>query len=157
MLPVIEARGSAKVNTTWILPASFNESAVRIYAVIDPDNILTEIHESNNTGWAPLRTTNNIGTATEDALFPDAFTLYPNYPNPFNPSTTLAFTINRPQAVRLSVFDILGREVRVLVDAMTPAGLHEVRFDAGSLSSGTYFYRLQAGDRSEVKTMILMK
>ena len=157
VLPVMEARGSAKVNTTWTLPAGFNESAIRIYAVIDPDNSLSEIHESNNTGWAPLRMDGNIGTSTEEEVLPDAFSLHANYPNPFNPFTTLSFSINRAQTVRLSVFDVLGREVRVLIDGHTPAGLHEVRFDAESLSSGTYFYRLQTDSRAEVRSMVLMK
>ena len=157
VLPVIEARGSAKVNTSWTLPAGFQDSAVRIYAVIDPDNSLSEIHESNNTGWAPLRTNGGLGTSTEEENLPGTFTLHANYPNPFNPFTTIAFSIDRPQNVRLSVFDILGREVRVLVDEQTAAGLHEVRFDAGSLSSGTYFYRLQTDSHQEVRSMVLMK
>ena len=157
MLPVIEARGSATVSTTWQLPGSFNESAVRIYAVIDPNNTLTEIHESNNTGWAPLRTTNNIGTAIDVEELPGSFELHANYPNPFNPSTTLSFTLDQPQDVKLTVYDVLGRQVKVLVDELTPAGLHAIRFDAGSLGSGTYFYRLQTRDRAEVRSMVLMK
>ena len=157
VLPVIEARGSARVTAMWTLPAGFDELAVRIYAVIDPDNVLTEIHESNNTGWAPLLTTNATGVATENEELPEAIALHPNYPNPFNPTTTISYTINQPQTVRLSVYDVLGREVRVLVDELTSAGLHHVSFDAGTLSSGTYFYRLQTENSVQVRKMLLVK
>ena len=157
VLPIIEARGSASVSANWTLPAGLTEQAVRIYAVIDPDNVLSEIHESNNTGWAPLLTTNATGISTEEEELPNATTLHANYPNPFNPTTTLSFTIERPQTVRLSVFDVLGREVRVLVDELTSAGFHQVQFDAGSISSGTYFYRLQTENQVQVKKMLLVK
>ena len=157
VLPSIEARGSASVSTSWTLPAGFNESAIRIYAVIDPDNVLNEIHETNNTGWAPLLAEDNVGTSTEDEAVPGTFTLYPNYPNPFNPVTTISFLLDRPQVVRLSVYDVLGREVQLLHEGQMPAGLQEVRFDAGSLSSGTYFYRLQSDNQVAVRPMVLMK
>ncbi len=157
VLPVLEARGSATVSTEWTLPAGFNESAVRIYAVIDPDQSLTEIHENNNIGWAPLRTDGDIGTSAEADDLPGTTELYANYPNPFNPSTTISFSLEHPQDVRLSVYDLLGREVRVLVDAHTPAGRHNIRFDASALASGPYFYRFQTDDRVEVRSMVLMR
>ena len=66
-----------------------------------------------------------------------------NYPNPFNPSTTIKYELPRSCEVRLSVCDILGREVSVLVNERRNAGYHEVRFDGSGLSSGVYFYRMQ--------------
>ena len=91
------------------------------------------------------------------AELPSNFQLDQNYPNPFNASTTISFTIDHPQFVTLKVYDLLGREVRMLVDEDRQAGLHNIIFDATDLSSGIYFYRLQAGDYSESKRMVLLK
>ena len=83
--------------------------------------------------------------------------LQQNYPNPFNPSTTIKFELHEAAEVRLSVFDILGREVSVLVNEKRDAGVHDVRFDASGLSSGVYFYRLTAGDFEQVRKFLLLK
>ena len=76
---------------------------------------------------------------------PTQVTLYPNYPNPFNPSTAIEYELFAPVRIRLEVFDAIGRSVGVLVDGMRPAGTHTARFDADGLPSGLYVYRLQAG------------
>jgi len=83
--------------------------------------------------------------------------LQQNYPNPFNPSTTIKFELHRSSEVRLSVFNILGREVSVLVNEKRGAGVHEVRFDASGLSSGVYFYRLTAGDFVQARKVLLLR
>ena len=88
---------------------------------------------------------------------PTQFALCQNYPNPFNPSTTIKFELPRASQVSLSVFDILGREVSVLVNDLRYAGVHEVKFDGSNLASGVYFYRLQAGTYVETRKFILMK
>jgi parallel beta-helix repeat protein len=85
------------------------------------------------------------------------FTLSQNYPNPFNPTTTISFTIDHPQFVTLKVYDLLGREVSTLIDNDRQAGQHTVLFDASELTSGIYFYRLQAGYITESKRMVLLK
>ena len=76
---------------------------------------------------------------------PNDFTLRQNYPNPFNPATTIEYQLPTSSHVKLSVFDVLGREVATLVDARQPAGVYTVRFDGSNLNSGFYFYRLSAG------------
>lgn len=91
------------------------------------------------------------------ALRPENFHLYQNYPNPFNPTTTIRYGLPRSSAVRLSVYDILGREVTVLVDERKGAGSYEVKFDASGLASGVYFYRIQAGDFAEAKSLVVLK
>jgi hypothetical protein len=88
---------------------------------------------------------------------PQSFTLEQNYPNPFNPSTTITFELPKPSHVSLSVFDLLGREVSVLVNERRNAGAHEVKFDASGFSSGVYFYRLQAGDFVRTRKFVLLR
>jgi len=88
---------------------------------------------------------------------PTALQLHQNYPNPFNPTTTIRFELVRPGPVRLTVFNVLGQQVSVLVNSRQTSGNHQVTFNASQLGSGVYFYRLQAGDRVLVKKMLLMK
>lgn len=85
------------------------------------------------------------------------FYLFQNYPNPFNPSTTISWQSPVGGHQTLKIYDLLGREVAVLVDEYKPAGSYEVKFDASHLSSGTYFYRLQAGEFIKKKKLILLK
>ena len=88
---------------------------------------------------------------------PVSYLLLQNYPNPFNPSTTIKFELPKSSAVRLSVFDILGREVSVLVNEKRDAGVHKVKFDGSNIASGVYLYRLQAGSFVETKKMLVVK
>jgi len=88
---------------------------------------------------------------------PAKLQLFQNYPNPFNPVTTIMFQIPEKSFVTIKVYDVLGNEVATLVNEEKPAGNYEVRFSASSLSSGIYFYRLQAGDFIETKKMLLLK
>jgi len=93
----------------------------------------------------------------EDVKVVTQFKLYQNYPNPFNPTTTINFSLDRRQHVRLSVYNILGQEVKVLVNDEKPLGINTITFDASSLSSGVYFYKLQAGQKTLTKKMLLMR
>jgi hypothetical protein len=88
---------------------------------------------------------------------PEKFNLEQNYPNPFNPTTTIDFRIADPEFVSLKVYNILGNEVASLVNEVKPEGKYTVTFNASSLSSGTYFYKLQAGSIAETRKMILLK
>jgi len=87
----------------------------------------------------------------------ETFQLFQNYPNPFNPQTTIPFELRQAGQVQVKVFDILGREVMTLVDGQMSAGRHDVVFDARSLASGTYYYRIKFGDRVQTKPMLLLK
>jgi len=88
---------------------------------------------------------------------PSAYSLEQNYPNPFNPTTTIEFSLPEATTARVAIYDMLGREVAVLADGRMTAGAHSVEFDASALSSGVYFYRLEAGSFNAVKKMALMK
>jgi len=85
------------------------------------------------------------------------FYLYQNYPNPFNPSTTISYSIPNQSHVELSVYDVLGREVAELVSKEQIAGSYKVQFNASSLSSGIYIYKLQNGGYVDVKKLMLLK
>lgn len=80
-----------------------------------------------------------------------------NYPNPFNPVTTIRYSIPKSEKVSIKVHDLLGREVALLLNEEQTAGFHEVKFDASNLASGTYIYRIVAGDFVQSRKMILMK
>lgn len=103
-------------------------------------------------------TTEEVSDVEETEL-PTIFSLSQNYPNPFNPTTTIKFSIPAETHGRttLQVFDILGREVKTLVNKNFSSGNYEVNFDASNLPSGIYYYRLEAGDYSESRKMILLK
>jgi hypothetical protein len=88
---------------------------------------------------------------------PEAITLQQNYPNPFNPSTKIAYSLSGSQHVRLIVYDVFGREVAKLMDALKPPGSYEAEWKAENLSSGIYFYRLQTGEKFSVKKMLLTR
>jgi hypothetical protein len=88
---------------------------------------------------------------------PSRVSIAQNYPNPFNPSTTIKYDLPMSAEVRVSVYDLLGREVSVLVNDRREAGVHEVKFDGSNLASGVYFYRLQTGDFVATKRLLLLK
>jgi hypothetical protein len=92
-----------------------------------------------------------------EGLVPGVFALEQNYPNPFNPSTTINFTLAKATDVKLTIYNILGQQVRTLVDTRMSAGQQSVVFDASKLATGVYFYRLDAGSFSSVKKMLLLK
>ncbi|MCF8307339.1 MAG: T9SS type A sorting domain-containing protein [Ignavibacteriales bacterium] len=85
------------------------------------------------------------------------YTLTQNYPNPFNPETTIEYTLEKKEQVNLKVYDLLGRELAVLVNEVQEAGSHRVRFAAGELPAGVYFYTLRAGDFVQTKKMCFIK
>jgi hypothetical protein len=98
-----------------------------------------------------------LETEVEPEHSPAPFTLRQNYPNPFNPVTTVSFTLASPSHVTLTVFDSAGRTVATLLDNDMIAGDHTARFVGAGLASGTYFYRLVAGDTVKTGRMTLLK
>jgi sugar lactone lactonase YvrE len=98
-----------------------------------------------------------VGVEDENNFVADDFSLEQNYPNPFNPSTSIQYRVSSISNVLLKVYDVLGNEVATLVNEEKPAGSYEVKFNAVGLSSGIYFYKLQAGSLVETKKMILLR
>jgi hypothetical protein len=125
-------------------------------------------HDNRDGNWEIYYKNNPSGnvTAVENIIseLPEEYNLAQNYPNPFNPSTKIRYSIPsvtlsgvEGSRVKLKVFDVLGNEIATLVNEEKPAGSYEVDFNARNLSSGVYFYKLQAGNFIETKKMILLK
>jgi hypothetical protein len=91
------------------------------------------------------------------AVVPSEFHLAQNYPNPFNPSTVIGFGLPHKSAVQLTVYNTLGQQVAVLQNGAQEAGYHELKFDGTGLSSGVYFYKLQADDFIQTRKLLLLK
>jgi hypothetical protein len=125
-------------NTTAITLGSTNTSALRGIGI-------------------RLDSLGQLGTEIRTASTPKEYHLNQNYPNPFNPTTVIEFAIPTTETVSLKIYDVLGREVATLLNERRNAGVHRINFNATNLSSGTYFYRLQAGTFTQTKKMILVK
>ncbi|HID38161.1 MAG TPA: T9SS type A sorting domain-containing protein, partial [Calditrichaeota bacterium] len=93
----------------------------------------------------------------EMSRIPDEFALLQNFPNPFNPRTTIVFGLPKASSVKIEVFNIVGQKIATLVDGFISAGYHNVQFDASVYASGIYLYRIQAGKFQQIKRMLLMK
>jgi hypothetical protein len=98
-----------------------------------------------------------VGVNESEGLTPSEFVLEQNYPNPFNPSTTIKFSITEPAKVTLKIYDVLGREVSTLVNETKNVGNYVVDFDASGLASGMYIYKINAGNFTTSKKMMLLK
>jgi len=90
-------------------------------------------------------------------LIPEVFLLSQSYPNPFNAQATIKFALPEASHVNIKIYDLLGRNIETLVDDEMPAGYHQATWNANDVSTGIYFYRIQAGDYSETKKMVLLK
>jgi len=114
-----------------------------------------------SNGWAVTSVSiykyDNPSSVVENSHFPEYFTLHQNYTNPFNPSTTISYSIPKLSFVKLVVYDLLGKEITTLVNEEKPKGIYEVELNAKDLSSGIYFYRIQAGKFTNTKKFILLK
>ncbi len=95
--------------------------------------------------------------SNEVTLLPTGFSLNQNFPNPFNPTTVISYSVPSTLRVTLKIYNVLGKEVMTLVDAEKTAGNYNATFDASNLPSGVYIYRIQAGKFSEAKRMVLVK
>ena len=93
----------------------------------------------------------------EEGEMPAMYSISQNYPNPFNPTTAIKFALPKSAVTKIIVYDIIGREIRTLINKELKGGYYEISFDASNLPSGVYFYRIQSGDFIQTKKMILMK
>ena len=104
-----------------------------------------------------VRDVTAITPIMNNVIHTTGFLLFPNYPNPFNPTTTISFQLSTTCFVTLKVYDLVGRKIATLVHERKTAGEHLVQWNAANYASGIYYYKLQAGEYQELKKMILMK
>jgi hypothetical protein len=125
-----------------------NDSCFVLYSESGPYNV-----------WAALGCSGPIviGIHNNNNEIPASYALYQNYPNPFNPASTIKFDIPKTGLARLVVYDVLGREVGLLLNEIKTPGTYSLNFDASNLPSGVYFYRLTAGTFTDTKKMLLLK
>uniref|UniRef100_A0A832DIC8 T9SS type A sorting domain-containing protein n=1 Tax=Ignavibacterium album TaxID=591197 RepID=A0A832DIC8_9BACT len=118
-------------------------------------NKLTVIDGIHMGGGSPP--SENLVESQSFSQLPFEFSLEQNYPNPFNPSTVIHYSISENQLVNLTVYDLLGNEVAILVNEYKEPGSHSIEFNVTDLSSGIYYYKLSAGDFVNIKKMIFVK
>ena len=122
----------------------------------------TDKNATGNKIQYRLKQIDNDGTfdyshEVEVEFNPVQFALYQNYPNPFNPSTVIRYALPVAGVVTIDVFNALGEKVATLINGQVDAGYHEVSFDAATLPGGLYFYKINSGDFTSVKKMVLVK
>ena len=125
-----------------------------------PGEIWNVVYANNCYGWGAYSSegTSIIGdTATTQELLPGKYKLLQNYPNPFNPNTTIEFQLANRSNVKLTILNILGHEIELIVSDKLPTGTYSYRWEASDFPSGIYFYRLEVGKYVETNKMILMK
>lgn len=128
------------------------------FALVAADSSLANLQivaDAAKAKWKIIR--NTVGIEHEGNEIPTSFSLSQNYPNPFNPSTNFEFRVASSEFVSIKVFDMLGREVTILVNEERKPGVYKVVWDASALPSGVYLYRIQAGSFKETRKMILMR
>jgi hypothetical protein len=134
--------------------------AISVYAAdLDGDediDVLSASFGGNKIAWYENSTITGITNNHPDVV-PEKPILYDNYPNPFNPETTIEFDVAKNLPVTLKVYDLQGREVTTLINKQLPPGHYKVTFHAGDLASGLYFYQIRMGGFQTTKRMILIR
>jgi hypothetical protein len=108
-------------------------------------------------GGSIYRVDQTLTSVQNQMSVPHAFALDQNFPNPFNPTTTISYSVPKTAHVTLKVYDLLGKEVAVIVNELQDAGPHQTRFDASIFPSGVYFYRLKTGEYMQTRKLVLIK
>lgn len=142
--------------TTWIWQFSSSINNLKCFSFYDALNG-GMITNSSNSGVIWRTTNGGVSVQNISTEIPSSYSLSQNYPNPFNPETKIKFQIKDSRFVTLKIYDLLGREVAILVNEVLKPGTYEVDWNASECPSGVYFYRLEAGEYTDVKKMSLLK
>ncbi|MCI0449825.1 MAG: T9SS type A sorting domain-containing protein [Chlorobi bacterium] len=137
-------------NTSYTAPAGSYRHTIK-------DRSTGDVFYAVRTNGGISRGEIPVGITPVSSEIPESYSLEQNYPNPYNPNTKIKFNIPKDDFVKLVVYDELGREIKTPVNENLKAGVYEIYFDAGSLTSGVYFYRVITNDFIETKKMILVK
>jgi hypothetical protein len=136
---------------------STNYEMVDVAGSVTPPGNATSENYRVNAGFLPGTTILTEVEKLEVADLPTEFKLFQNYPNPFNPVTTIEYSVKNNSNVLLKIYDILGREVVILVNENHQPGFYKVSFDSKNLASGVYFYNIRMDDFKAVKKMSVLK
>jgi hypothetical protein len=145
-----------KLLETGIYPLGKNDSLRAQYIEVFAANV-NDFPQDIMEAHLELLASNQTNVHQPEPTLPSAFDLQQNYPNPFNPLTVVSYQLPVASNVRLVVYDVLGREVAVLVNERKAPGTYAVTFDGSGLASGVYFYRLSAGDFLQMKKLVLLR
>lgn len=174
---IVCSLGSMDITKTGSPWPKYVESAVKLLNEVDKDTNIGTYFFPFSTSWTKhprvrhhLVMGNNLATYINSKMgwttdienndyieIPSELSLLQNYPNPFNPTTTIEYQIDRPGNIKIVIYDLLGREIRTLVNEFRNAGSYREKFNASDLSSGIYFYQLSNGRNIETKSMVLAK
>jgi hypothetical protein len=147
----LEHLGVKEISFPAWKPDTAGTYAIKVYAAVNGDE-----DAGNDTLTSTVVVRNTIGVGGED-MAPAVYSLSQNYPNPFNPSTVIKYSVAQTGIVELKVYNMLGQEVKTLVNEMKSAGRYEVKFNAADLSSGVYVYRIKSGNFVQTKKLMLIK
>jgi photosystem II stability/assembly factor-like uncharacterized protein len=151
---IIKSTNSGNLFGFQITPTAQNLNSIFFYLTDDHGYACGNngtILKTNNGGGSIITSVNNSGE------IPTEYSLMQNYPNPFNPVTCIRFSIAIGELTKISVYDITGKEIDVLINNFLNAGEYEINFDASAYASGVYYYRILSGKYSETRKMILIK
>jgi hypothetical protein len=155
-----ETFGNVKINNSTFVPNPyvFLGDYIGISAHNNKIRPFWASMEANSTSvWTAIIDSMTIDIKRIGENIPSSYSLKQNYPNPFNPITNIQFDLSKTGRVKLSVFDVTGKEIAVLINEEMSAGKYETTFDASGYTSGIYFYRLETNNYSETKKMVLLK
>src|SRR4030095_2276600 len=141
---------------TWVTTPT-PVSNLKHFDFVQVNMVVTGYAVSSDGSVIRLDDTLGVLTGINSNNIPREFSLQQNYPNPFNPATQIEYNIAKETFVRLTVYDALGREVAVLVNETKKPGVHNLTFDGSNFNSGVYFYKLQAGEFTDTRKMVLLK
>jgi hypothetical protein len=152
LVQVIDSSDAVTEAYRWIIPLTMN-TGTGFKLLIKSKNDQAVVDTSNSAFNIDIASS----IETKNNLIPSTYSLSQNYPNPFNPSTTIKFDLKEAGLVSLKIYDILGREISTLVNEVKPAGSYNLNFNASDLTSGIYFYKIQAGNFIQIRKMVLIK
>ena len=148
-LSVISNGGERQSNANYVITGTLGQVGTNITASTN--------YQIQSGFWYLYFQDVVVNVEDEENIIPVTFKLEQNYPNPFNPSTIIKFAVPERNRVLIKIYDLLGAEVLTLINEDLDAGWYERTFDAGSLSTGVYIYRMQAGSYVSTKKMLMVK
>jgi Ice-binding-like/Secretion system C-terminal sorting domain len=160
---VVLTGGALASNVFWQVGSSatinglFKGNILALTAITQNSGASTSTRALARNSFVTVSGVSGLSRDLQTLITPETFALTQNYPNPFNPSTVFSFSLPAKSLVSLKVYDVLGREVSVVLSQEMPAGNYSKQWNAAALPSGVYFYRLEAGSFAETKKLLLLK